>query len=307
MSRAKGSPSSLRQIAIVVRGFDYAMRISGQARSVHRGTESLTPINGSRRAAGESSGRAAPQADAVDECVFRGRLISIGRFRCGPEQPRWDREDRIRSGHLIVFPRTFVRITHAGSSPIVATPNQVMYYNADQTYRRQLISRRGDLCEWFSIRHDVLQDAIAPFDPAVVERPGSPFRFDHGPCNSAAYFVQRLLYRHVTCGVRVDEPAVEETALKLLGASLSRTSRRYANPGRRERPARARASMQHRQLAEAAKEFLATRYHQQIRLDDIADAVQSSVFHLCRIFRSAGRRIRAGPLRMHRRCRRSGL
>ena len=76
------------------------------------------------RASGEANpvslgAPAAPGADAVDERVFRGRVVSIGRFRCRPDHAHWDREERIRSGHIIVFPRTFVRITQTGRAPIV--------------------------------------------------------------------------------------------------------------------------------------------------------------------------------------------
>ena len=73
--------------------------------------------------------------DSPSQRIFETGLVSVGRFRCRPSHPHFHDTGPTR-GHLLVFPRETVTITHAGKRPIVADPSCVMLYNR-QEYRRE--------------------------------------------------------------------------------------------------------------------------------------------------------------------------
>jgi hypothetical protein len=95
--------------------------------------------------------------------LYNDPVIHIGTFRLPGMMPHFDRW-RIVLGNLMVFPRTSVRIFYAGWEDVVADPNVVMFYNKGQEYRREKISDRGDLCEWFHFSDDVLANALKRYD-----------------------------------------------------------------------------------------------------------------------------------------------
>jgi AraC-like DNA-binding protein len=217
----------------------------------------------------------------VDRVVFSSATLRVGLFRCPPAFPGFADTGPI-DGHLIVFPRTGVTITHAGGRPIVADPNVVMFYNDRQIYRRGQLSHRGDLCEWFAFAPAALVDAIGPFDPAVENRPGRPFALTHGPSEAQVYLLQRMVVAHVLGGA-ADPVYVDETMLAVLGRVVAGA---YAARGglRRNRGDRRRDGAA---LAHDVQALLATTVGTRLRLDEIARAVHSSPFHLCRVFRAS--------------------
>ena len=109
------------------------------------------------------------------DVLFESEVVTIGRFRCGPDVPLWDREVRMDNGHNIVFPRTSVRIRHAGHAPVLTTANHVIFYNENQVYSRTLVSPRGDHCDWCGAPPAVVAEVVKAFEPSVVERPDRAF------------------------------------------------------------------------------------------------------------------------------------
>ena len=211
------------------------------------------------------------------QLVFSGATVRVGLFRCRPCYPQFSDTGPIQE-HLLVFPRTSVMITHAGKHPVVADPNVVMLYNQGQLYRRDKLSERGDLCEWFAFAPTVLADAIRPFDPRVDQHPERPFARMYGPSEASAYLLQRLVIEHCLAGTP-DPLYVEETMLAVLGHVVEAT---YRASGSWSRHARAGAGAA---LADDVRVLIATTFREQLSLDRIARAVHSSPYHLCRVFR----------------------
>jgi len=60
--------------------------------------------------------------ESPSQRIFETGLVSVGRFRCRPSHPHFHDTGPTR-GHLLVFPRETVTITHAGKRPIVADPS----------------------------------------------------------------------------------------------------------------------------------------------------------------------------------------
>src|SRR5882672_6451039 len=106
-------------------------------------------------------------ANGPSERVYAGELVRIGRFRCKPGEPSFA-DSGPTGGHLMVFPREAVSITHADARPIVADATRVMFYNLGQEYRRAAISPVGDRCEWFSFDAEAVRAAMLAHAPRAT-------------------------------------------------------------------------------------------------------------------------------------------
>jgi AraC family transcriptional regulator len=212
--------------------------------------------------------------------LFESPLVKLAKFRAAPTHSGF-RDSGPARQHCFVFPRTSVRIRHAGGKPFVASPNVVTLYNTGQVYEREMITEEGDRCEWFSVDADVLAEAMATHDPSTRDDPEHPFRLPFVPGDPKIYLLQRLVVRHVTEAERVDPLFVEETVLRVLdevaaGAARFRgiAPRPSAQPG-------AGAT----EVVDAMREILARRFCEPLSLAELGRRSGYSVFHLSRIFR----------------------
>ncbi|HEX6291768.1 MAG TPA: AraC family transcriptional regulator [Herpetosiphonaceae bacterium] len=216
-----------------------------------------------------------------DRVIFQSPTLRLGLFRCRPYEP-WFEDTGPISGHLIVFPRTPVCITYAGHQPIVTDPNVVMLYNDRQEYRRSKISERGDLCEWFEFAPQIVLDALRPYDPSVDRHQVTPFTLTHGPSDADSYLLQRAVVEHILGTDQPDRVYVEEALLAVLGKTIHNA---YRASGLHPGSARSSVASSASELTYDVKHFLATHFRERITIDQIAQAVYCSPYHLCRIFR----------------------
>jgi AraC-like DNA-binding protein len=195
--------------------------------------------------------------------------VRIGAFRSRPGDPDFDDSGPTR-GHLLVFPRETVTITHAGGSPIVADPRLVMIYNRGQEYTRGAVSRIGDRCEWFAYPTATVIEAQRTNGVRVTDEERPFGSRTHAPSSARSYLLARLAVDHVG-----DDPAfAHEVAVTLLDEVLQQ--RAQAAPPRA-----------HVELADAVRRWLATHYAESCTLAEIARRHHASVFHLARVFRRA--------------------
>ncbi len=233
----------------------------------------------------------------------------MGVFRARPDEPHFADSGPARA-HLVVFPVTAVRITHAGSAPIVATPARVMFYNRGAEYRREAIAAEGDLCTWLAFDAADLSAAFSPSELAgahdllgdgVAARDDRPFSRTTAPVTPRTVLRQRLLLRSVLAGD--DDESVEERMFSVLATVVDDASGGLALAGRAP-PARMTAGCRaRRDLATAAEGLLAARFTERLSLDALSRALGASPFHLCRVFRGATGRTLHGyvtELRLHR-------
>jgi AraC family transcriptional regulator len=212
-----------------------------------------------------------------DEPCFVGTSVTVGIFRCAPDDPSFE-DSGPAEHHSFVFPRTAVWIEPAGQPAFVADPHVVTFYNPGQEYRRRAIDSRGDSCEWFAVRRDVLREMASAHDAGAADRERIGFRRSHGLSDHASYVEQRRVFRHVSTTDTPDPIFVEETVLRILWRLLSREGGAQPTP-----PVPGKAA----NLSEAARSVLARAFRDRLTLCELAGAVDSSVFHLCRAFRTA--------------------
>jgi AraC family transcriptional regulator len=216
----------------------------------------------------------------IDVMVFTSPLVRVGRWRCPAENPIFFDSGPTPEA-LFVFPREGVWIQHAGRDPFVADANTVTYYNKGQVYTRHKLSVRGDHCDWFAVAPDAIAETLAAHEPAAADRPDMPFRFTHGPSAPDNYLRQRLVFQHVSRERKPDRLFVEEAVLSILGDVTRLAYDRQGAP--RVHRARQRRDID---LVQAAREVIARRFKENLSLSDIAREVESSVFHLARVFKA---------------------
>ncbi len=216
--------------------------------------------------------------------LFRTGRVRVGVFRMRPWEPGFGNTGPV-DAYEIVFPRLGVEITYAGSSPLVADPNVVMFYNLHQEYLRTALTPEGDRCEWFAVEGSIAAESAARFDPGVRERPERPFEFEHGPCDARMYLLQRRITEALARGgADVDELRVEEAALALLDRAVESAYR--ARGVRESRPrVGAAAAAARRELVERARAAMAAGWSEAWTLGDLADEAGCSPYHLARVFR----------------------
>jgi AraC family transcriptional regulator len=200
------------------------------------------------------------------QIVHDSDTIRIGAFRSRPTDDDFGDSGPTR-GHLLVFPREAVTITHAGSAPIVADPSVVMIYNRGQHYTRRVISPIGDRCEWFAFPTDTVVEA-ATANGIVVRNDDRPFgALTHVPSTPRCYMLARIAFEH--------SELVDEVTATLLDEVLRGCAKRPALP------------RVHRELADSIQRWLAVHYADRCTLAELARAHGVSVFHLARVFRHA--------------------
>jgi AraC family transcriptional regulator len=216
--------------------------------------------------------------DEVRAILFASEVATVGRWRCPVGHPLF-RDSGPARGYLFCFPRTSVWIQHDGGQPFVADPNTVTYYNQGQTYRRIELSARGDRGDWFAVAPHVIAELLAAWDPAARDRQDRPFTFSHGPCDADTYLLQRGVFEHVTRERSPDTLFVEESVLDILARTAALA---YAGADIEQAAGSLRRA---RDLAEAARAVVASRFDEPLTLPTIARLVDTSVFHLARVFR----------------------
>jgi AraC family transcriptional regulator len=208
--------------------------------------------------------------------IYQTNLLSVGLFRCHPGHPMFEDSGPIK-GDLLVFPRTSVYIQHVSGEPIVTSPNVVMFYNTGQVYRRYKISERGDHCEWFAFDRKVILDALQAFDAKIDIHPDQPFRLTHGLSDTSCYLLQRKVVEHLLDAAQPDKLSIEETMLRVLERTLE-------SAYRGERPRREDRSGQGERVR-AVQAAIASRFTEELTLENLAVEFGYSPYYLCRIFR----------------------
>ena len=210
------------------------------------------------------------QLKPVEQLLFRGDIVAIGRFRCDATHPLF-RDSGPCSHHTFVFPRTITRIQHAGGPSFVGEPGRVAFYNQHQLYTRTKISD-VDASDWFTIADDVLLEMMREHDPKASPR--QPFRIADGVSDAQSFLEQRRIFD----GLDFDAPTVEESVLHLL--------RRVVRVAYGATPHPSRLSSRDVDSVEHARRIIAEHPAENVSLRSLARACGQSPFQLCRIFRA---------------------
>ena len=216
---------------------------------------------------------------SVQTVVFRHGGVALCRFHCPADHDRWQRENRITDGHNVAFPELPVEIRPADHPGLLADPNLAVFYNLGDPYRRRLIHPDGDSANIFLFDSEHLIPALAPYEPDA--EPERPLTIRFGQVWTRTYLKQRLLLARVSRRPTPDPSWVVEQAVEILEEVLAAGyGEPIASPVHRSS-----ASRRQYDRVEEVKRLLSRHYAEPISLKDLAESVETSVYHLCRVFR----------------------
>ncbi len=216
---------------------------------------------------------------SVQSVIFRHGGVALCRFRCPADHDRWKRENQITDGHNVAFPELPVEIRPADHPGMLADPNLAVFYNFGDPFRRRLIHPDGDSANIFLFDSEHLIPALAPYETDVD--PERPLSIRFGRVRPRTYVKQRLLLARVSQRPTPDPGWVVEQAVEILEEVLADAYEKpIASPLRSSK-----ASRRQRDCVEQVKRLLVRRFAGPISLKELAGSVETSVYHLCRVFR----------------------
>jgi AraC-like DNA-binding protein len=185
----------------------------------------------------------------------------------------------------IVLMRSGAFCKHFGRRGMTADVNQAVFFSKGSTYRVSHPADCGDRGTVFDAAPSVLADIIRELNPGSDEQPDRPFPFVTGPCVKTVFLKHReLVMRLEAADTQPLEPIwADETALQLVADVLESAFERLGLPRKKRRMD---TEAEHAELAEAVKTLLAKRLTERITLDEIAQALDASPFHLARVFQT---------------------
>ncbi len=170
---------------------------------------------------------------------------------------------------------------HVGRRCLTADVNQVAFFPAGSAYRVSHPAEGGDRGTVFRFPPRILRELLQEVDPAFADQAEPALPFLQGPCASDLFWTHRDLVRRLESGGPLEPFWVEVTGLQLAADALGAAAEAQGRPAP---PARTGTREDHADLAEAAKAHLATHLGGRLTLDDLAQAVHASPFHLARLF-----------------------
>jgi len=215
----------------------------------------------------------------LDQIVLDSPVARVGAFRCQVTDPRF-RDSGPIERHLVAFPRTPVVIRQSGSAPIVADTRVATIYNRGREYERIPLAADGDRCDWFAVSPEMALAIAEEHDPGTTGEPETAFRYEYAVTDGTLYLEQRRLFHRLQQGA-LEALEAEEAILRLVGRVLDRARGEPSwFTGLSARGARAR-----RELVDAARTLLAGEFTQSTDLTSLARKLDTSPYHLCRVFR----------------------
>jgi hypothetical protein len=217
-----------------------------------------------------------PAPKPVERILFAGESVAVCSFRCPADDPLFP-DSGPSNADSIVFPRNSVRVLRERGLDRVTSVNEVSFYRQGESYRRRDVDGRGTICDWYVIAPALLREMLSRLDPsaAAADHPRFPAPIAAGDARSFA--LQRRVVRHVEADGPVDALWVEESVLVAVGRVLAGS----ATPANAPEPLPARQTG----LAEDAKLLLAATATENLALAELARRLETSEFHLARIFR----------------------
>lgn len=212
----------------------------------------------------------------LDLIAHRGNGTVIGAFRCPRDHPRFVDSGPIQND-IFVFPRSSVKIRHAGGPSFVADQTVATAYNRGQIYDRALVSEEGDRCEWFAVPREAAIDAVVAngLEPSAT----GPFPFAYAPVSHETYLAQRRLFRRARRGAPPQE--LDEAIYAVLDDVVAGAASRIAA---RPEPARDKEGPA---IADEIRALISARFEEDWSLTRLQHQLGVSAFRLCRVFRRA--------------------
>ena len=214
-----------------------------------------------------------------DRVLFKTHLVRVGAFRCDRHHPAFHDASAPTENFCFVFPRSAVLIEHEHERPFVANPAIMTFYNRGQYYRRDAVSHDGDRSDWFGVDPSALMEIVEALAPGHSPDPDHPFHISHAQTDARTYFLQRQVFEQARLGSDVEPLVIEETVLMILERLVRQIGPAHSPDGG------LCVSPRHRELVHEAEILLSQHFEEALSLAAVARYLQTSEYHLCRVFR----------------------
>lgn len=209
--------------------------------------------------------------------LFSSDVVCIEDYRCNGRERNHEEESAFR--HEIVFPRRGAFLRRDASGEVLSDCNHILFFHAHQPYEIEHPIAGGDCSTVFALQSEALMDMLREVDCSVDDRPHQPFRVSHSIGDARHHLLQ---YRILNMIHSADALAIEEMTLHLLGQIVNCVYTQADYPAKKGRNTTLK---NYRDIVNQVKLVLAGRFCEPLQLSDIARAVYSSPYALCRIFK----------------------
>jgi AraC family transcriptional regulator len=216
----------------------------------------------------------------IARTLFESSDLYFAELVCPPDDPAWGEENLV-TRPIVALPATPVWQVHDGGPPTLANANHAVLHHPGSEYRRERFQGNGYRCVFFFPSDRLVREIAAEVAPGAADRDTHRFPAHTVPLPAATFALGRRLARALAAG-RMGPRAHEGLYAVLRSAVLAAYGQPAPPRGVRLGTARA-----HREIAEAAKELVTRRLADRIHLDDAADQLHVSAYHLARVFRAA--------------------
>jgi AraC-like DNA-binding protein len=207
------------------------------------------------------------------QVLFSCDKLRIGRFHAPCVHPQFNNGGKIRLPTL-VFPRSSVIIEPEYQAPFLSNVNQVNFYDGIGDYRRKSVAGNDDICDWFEFDSSLFDEAQQSHQGDAAE-----FRLKPGAISIAYANIlnERLLFSSLQ-NKPLSPLGVEECALALLRQI-------FFTPRRESTVTHKRTAQKHKSMSQALCLLLEEQLTDNPQLAELAAQLNTSRYHLCRIFR----------------------
>lgn len=181
--------------------------------------------------------------------------IIVREVHCAGGSPQAGPEEETPVDQLVLV-RSGLFVRTVGRDQVVADATRMLFFRAGESYRTAHPTGAGDVCTAIAIPGAGRLPASAPTTPATD-----------------------ALHRRIVSALArrtVSPLEADEAVLALVRRLVSHARRAPLEP-----------HPLHRRVVDGARERIAARFHEALRLDDLAHELGCSPFHLCRAFRRA--------------------
>ncbi|MBI3677333.1 MAG: helix-turn-helix transcriptional regulator [Proteobacteria bacterium] len=211
----------------------------------------------------------APPAEFQITQLLATPTVRIRDVRCEGSRRHMGAEERAVRTYL-VYPYRGIYVRHVGVDDSVAEPNQVLYFNAGESYRVSHPIAGGDSSFVVEPEESILRE-LAPKERLLDGEP-LRFRIQRSRLDTRAQALAALLRHSLKTGV-IEQLEAESLALTLI--------RRTLGPNTSREPT---GSSGHRKLVDRTKLVLSGDLSRRWALSDIAAEVGVSPVYLTQVF-----------------------
>jgi AraC family transcriptional regulator len=218
---------------------------------------------------------------AIATPLFESSDLYFAELVCQPDDPEWG-EENVVTHPIVALPATPVWQAHDGALRTLMNANHAVFHHAGSEYHRERFEGKGYRCVFFFPSERLVREIAAELDPSAADSADFRFPVRSARLEAPAFALSRRLAGELGAGPVNGLRAREGLYAVLRSVVLS--AYRFHDPCRSARQATAQA---HSEIVEETKELITRSLAERVRLDDMADRLHVSAYHLARIFRMA--------------------